>query len=194
MTARTLLRHIFRYGPRDKVSQDALPLGLRKSITGLTGKANGNGLESATSYNETSTALSTFTVSPKTPEPFGLEDIAEEDVTDIPSPIDTASLTETLASLELEISTFSTRELVHATLDEAKTATHSHLGTIDIMLALLDALNGFSATVSELKKEMIDKRQACEEKLGMLDAVERAVEGMIFVGETQVQDDEDDGT
>mgnify|MGYP004507284499 CR=1 FL=1 len=188
MSARSLLRDIFRHGPRDKVSEDALPPGSRKSAAEFAGVAMSNECETTIPGNKQSAPLSTFTSPPKTPEPFGLEDIAEEDVIDTPSPIETASLTETLASLDLEISTFSTRELVHATLDEAKTAASSHLDTINTTLLLLEALDGFSATISELRKEMLEKKQACEEKMVMLDAVERAVEEMTFAGELQEQD------
>ncbi|KAF9696975.1 hypothetical protein EKO04_004689 [Ascochyta lentis] len=180
MSTRNLLRHIFRHGPRDKVSEDAMPLGLGKSRTELTGICVDNISELEAFHNNQDLAVNT-------PEPFGLEDIAEEDGNDTTSQIDTASLTETLASLDLEISTFSTRELVHATLDEAKMAAEAHLDTIHTMMALLDALDGFSATISELKKETLEKKQACDEKMGMLDAVERAVEGMSFAGELREQ-------
>ncbi|KAF2633886.1 hypothetical protein BU25DRAFT_325588, partial [Macroventuria anomochaeta] len=176
MSTRNLLRHIFRHSPRDRVTEDALPLGLRKSAPELSGVATDSEREPAVSKIKQSATSSTTTLPPKTPEPFGLEDIAEEDIVDIPSPIETASLAETLASLDLEISTFSTRELVHATLDEAKTAASSHLDTINTTLALLGALDGFSATISALRREMLEKKQACEEKMVMLDAVERAVE------------------
>ncbi|KAJ4363278.1 hypothetical protein N0V95_001181 [Ascochyta clinopodiicola] len=183
MSTRNLLRHMFRHGPRGKVSEDAMPLGVGKSRTKLSGMSVDNDSEPEFIHNQ-QLFISTLTPSPKTPEPFGLQDIAEEDDLSTPSQIDTASLAETLTSLDLELSTFSTRELVHATLDEAKMSAEAHLDTIQTTLALLDALDGFSATISELKKEIVGKRQVCEEKMGMLDAVERAVERMYFAGET----------
>lgn len=190
MATRNLLRHIFRHGPRAKVVEDALPLGLKLQATEL---ATNTACETAVAQNSQRAASSTLRPPPKTPEPFGLEDIAEEDAVDTPSTTETASLTETLASLDLEISTFSTRELVQATLDEAKSATSSHLDTINTTLALLDTLDGFSATISELRKEMLEKKQAYEEQMGTLDAVERAIKGLTFAGELQEQDTEHEG-
>lgn len=185
MSTRNLLRHIFRHGPRDKVDEDALPLGLKLHATEL---ATNTACKTAVVQNSQRAAHTTFSPPPKTPEPFGLENIAEEDIVDTSSANETASLTDTLASLDLELSTFSTRELVYATLDEAKSAVTSHLETISTTLSLLEALHGFSATISELKQEMLEKRQACEDQMGTLDAVERAIEGMIFAGELQEHD------
>lgn len=187
MPARSLLRHIFRHGPRDKFSENALPPGFRKPITDIGGVVT-----KYTSRPGTCATSSDSAPPPKTPEPFGLENIDEEDDVDGSSSADTVSTAETLASLDLEISTFSTRELIHATLDEAKTAANAHLDTINTMLALLDALDGFSATISELRKEILVKKQGCDEKMAMLDVVERAVEGMVFAGEVQEQRAEHD--
>ncbi|KAJ4993988.1 hypothetical protein SVAN01_00465 [Stagonosporopsis vannaccii] len=174
MSARSLLRHVFRHEPRGKVSVDALPLGLRQTTAG------NNKPEIATvekKFRFTSTPVQ------KTPEPFGLEDITEEAPVDTPPSIETASPKESFTSLDLGISSYSTRDLVQATLDEAKATTDSHLDTINSTLALLDALDGFSETISELRKEMIAKKHVCEGKLCMLGAVERAVEDMVFAGE-----------
>lgn len=90
-----------------------------------------------------------------------------------------------LASLKVEISIFSTCEFIHATLDEAKTAAACHLNTINTTLALLEALDGFSATILELRREMLEEKQRCEEQLTILNAVERAVEDLNFAGEAQ---------
>ncbi|KAJ4329731.1 hypothetical protein N0V87_010619 [Didymella glomerata] len=179
MSTRNLLRHIFRHGPREKVNEDALPLGLKLQATGPTT----NTTHETTIYQETQRAAPSTRPPPaNTPEPFGLEDIAEEDTRP-----NTPSVTEseTLAWFELEISTFSTRELVHATLYEAKSAASSHLDTINTTLSLLEALEGFSATISELRGEMLEKKQACEEQMATLDAVERSLGRMTFAGETQ---------
>lgn len=176
MSTRNLLRQIFRHGPRDRVDEDALPLELKlqapQSITP----------ESVTCHNTQRAPPNTRPPPPKTPEPFGLEDITEEDIRP-----NTPSVTEseTLAWLELEISTFSTHELIHATLYEAKSAASSHLDTINTTLPLLEALEGFSATIAELRSEMREKKQACEEQMATLDAVERSIERMAFAGESQ---------
>lgn len=181
MSARNLLRQVFRHGPRDKVNADALPLGIRQMAAG------NNIPETAASENKLRNTARTFTPTSRTPEPFGLEDIAEEAAGGSPSTIETASHTESATSLDLDTSFFSIRELVEATIDEAKTIASSHLDTIDMTLALLDALDGFSATISELRKEFRVKKEACEEKLTMLEAVERAVNGMVFAEETYDQ-------
>ena len=162
-----------------------MPLGLKLHATEL---GPNTACETAIVQNSQRAARVTLAPPPKTPEPFGLENIAEEDTVDTPSATETASLTDTLASLELEISTFSTRELVYAILDEAKVAATSHLETISTTLSLLEALDGFSATISALRQEMLGKKQACEDQMGTLDAVERAIEGMAFAGELQEQD------
>ena len=192
MSTWSSLRRVFRHVHQHRVSEDALPLGMKQTGTEFAVAATNHKRDTAVPENRQRATSSHLALLPKAPEPLGLEDIAEEDVADRPSSIETASLTETLASLDLEISTFSARELIHATLDEAKATVSSHLDTIDTTLALLNALDGFSETISELRKEMLDKKQACEEKMVMLDAVERAIEGMAFAGESQEQDVDDD--
>ncbi|KAL1607181.1 hypothetical protein SLS59_002885 [Nothophoma quercina] len=144
MLTRNLLHRIFRHSPRQKVSEDTLPRRFKQPAAERAGPAVEASSGPASPYKERKVAMYTIAPAPKTPEPFGLENIAKEDADDTSSPNDTASLTETLASLELETSTFSARELVRATLDEAKTAATFHLDTINTTLALLEALDGFS--------------------------------------------------
>jgi hypothetical protein len=96
------------------------------------------------------------------------------------SDVDKASVAETCSALDLSIDTFTTRELVTAALSEAKTITYDHLDTITMTLALLEALEGFSATITALREEMVTKKQTCEEKLTMLEEIEGAVEHMQF--------------
>jgi hypothetical protein len=96
------------------------------------------------------------------------------------SDVDKASVAETCSALDLSIDTFTTRELVTAALSEAKTITYDHLDTITMTLALLEALEGFSATITALREEMVTKKQTCEEKLTMLEDIEGAVEHMQF--------------
>ncbi|KAF1932613.1 uncharacterized protein M421DRAFT_88990 [Didymella exigua CBS 183.55] len=186
MSTKNLLRHIFRHGPRGKTDEDALPL--EPKLLPATEFATNNTRKTVAAQDNPRATPNTLPPPPKTPEPFGLQDIAEENTIDTPSTVETASLTETLTSLDLEISTFSACELVHATLEEARSAVTSHLDTINTTLSLLEALDGFSATISELRGEMLDKKQACEEQMATLDAVERAIEGMAFAGELQEQD------
>src|SRR5690242_1277241 len=96
MSARNLLRYVFRHGQRDKVSVDALPLGIRQTAAG------NNIPETAESGNNLSNTARTFTPASKTPEPFGLEDIAEEAASGTPTTIETASHTESATSLRSE--------------------------------------------------------------------------------------------
>lgn len=183
MLTRNLLRNIFRHGPRERFNEDTLPLGLKLQVTEPTT----NTTHETANYqnNQRSTTPNTRPLPPKTPEPFGLEDILEVDTRP-----NTPSVTESeaFAWFELEISTFSTRELVHATLYEAKSAASSHLDTINTTLSLLEALEGFSATISELRGEMLEKKQACDEQMATLDAVERSLEKMTFAGKTPEQE------
>jgi hypothetical protein len=58
--------------------------------------------------------------------------------------------------------TISTRDLFHAVIHEATTATALHMDTLDTTLALLDAIQGLSATVDILRGEMRKKKKACE--------------------------------
>ncbi|KAJ4315327.1 hypothetical protein N0V94_006023 [Neodidymelliopsis sp. IMI 364377] len=177
MSTRNLLRHVFRHSSRAKVADGALPLDyMAVSVNSATNYTSELGRPGVTT-NEASVPH------PKTPEPSRLEDITEEEFTGTHSPTSTISLAKTLNSFDLEISNFSTRELICAALDEARTATLSHLDTIETTLALLGALNGFSATISELEKDMMEKKQACIERVKMLEAVDRAVESMTFNGE-----------
>lgn len=66
-------------------------------------------------------------------------------------------------------------QLLPAALQEAKLATHAHLDTLRTSLALLDALDGFSATVAVLREEFEEKVKTCEERLEMIGDVEGMV-------------------
>jgi hypothetical protein len=114
-------------------------------------------------------------------------DDAGQDTDGSSSHNDDASIAETLAALDLDLNTFTTRGLITASVAEARMGNDAHLVTIDTTLALLDALDGFSATIAVLKTEMEDKKRVCEEKLSMLEDVERAVSRMQF-GEEEAED------
>ncbi|KAF3007417.1 hypothetical protein E8E13_002879 [Curvularia kusanoi] len=133
------------------------------------------------------------------PEPFRLSGIAEEEPAndlpagdDNPSPNETASLADALASLDLDISTFSTRQLINAALQEAKRANDDHLDTIDTTLDLLRVLDGLSKTIKVLREEMLEKKRSCEDRARMLHAVERAVEKLLFTDEEREGSIEDE--
>jgi hypothetical protein len=204
-----LLRHLFGHGSRHSKSKaDVLPLNVddpekraaasksEQLITKLAGGAT--------------KPLPPTPHPPKTPERNShvvevLPGILEESspgidvetpgspsitVTDTDSPTagtDTTSartiLTAQVTPAVLDITTFTTRDLLYAAIDEATAATNMHLDTIETTLAVLQALNGFSATVDVLRREMLEKKKVCEEKLGELDGLEETVEEMRFADE-----------
>jgi hypothetical protein len=173
-----LLRHIFRHGAHSKVKHETI-------------RAEANEPERpfavAKPAETAPQSLPPRATPPKTPEPHTVDvlpKIAEETrsdtAADTDEDTDTASVITVLAALDLDVSTFTTRSLLHATMDEATAATDAHLGSVETILALLDALNGFSATISVLREEMLEKKRVCEEKLAMLERMEVAVEKMQF--------------
>ena len=196
MSTRSLLRHIFRHGPREKTSEDGRPLLTDQTTTTSTkrGSPADNKGRDPVARKGSPRASSNHTMSPpSTPERFRLEGIVEEDSDDVfkpvqhdnSSPAKTTSSIETITSLGPDLSTFTTRDLVNASIEEAKSAISAHLDTILTTLALLETLHGFSTTITVLRQEMLEKEEACEDKMAMLRAVEQAVEEMVFTGEAQ---------
>lgn len=188
MAGQSLLRYIFRRGPRGRsqratstpeapqTARSSSPIMRDESHRYLNTTAMGNTPEPPTTYQS---------------EPMGvdlapLSQIIEED----DEQPETASLAETLAALELNLDTFTTRELINAATEEAKLAISAHLETIDATLALLNALDGFSDTITVMMQEMKDKKAVCKEKLVMIADVERAVEKMQF-GQEDTETEED---
>lgn len=190
MPKRSLLRHIFRHGSRAQGSEDALTNDKQQATAVLDTPGIDNDQDNDPSlHKDESLKRPSSPLSPReTPEPFRLEGIVEEDVANTPPSTETASLSDSLDTPSLELTTFSTHDLVYAVLQEAKIAASSHLDTINTTLALLEALDGFSATIETLVREMVEKKQACEERIAMLHAVERAVEDVVFAGEAQEGD------
>lgn len=192
MAPKSLLRYIFRHGPNGK-SRDAAPPPPPKPIasystTTVISKETVRYdqhvrateiPDSPLAYKHQHQHQHHLSDRPNSRASSVLEDIAEENNTS-PSPSlhSTASIASTLRSVDLQ--TFSTRELILATLSEAKSANVGHLDTIDTTLALLGALEGFSATVGVLRDEMLDKKEIYEEKMGLLEHLQRAVECMQF--------------
>jgi hypothetical protein len=127
---------------------------------------------------------SSNTILPRQAPPTPLTCAAEEDSD---SEFD-AVLVDALSALDLDISTFTTRDLLQRTIEEAKRAVVWHLDTIRTTLALLEALNGFSPTITTLKKEMEETETACLEKLTKLEVVEIAVKAMQFGDEIETAD------
>jgi hypothetical protein len=188
MAPKSLLRYIFRHGPNSK-SRDAVPPTQVAPVSPYSTKTATSKETVRYDQHVRTTEIPDSPLAYKHQHPPSdrpnsrassvLEDIAEETNTS-PSPSlhSTASIASTLRSIDVQ--TFSTRELILATLNEAKSANLGHLDTIDTSLALLEALNGFSATVGVLRDEMLDKKEIYEEKMGLLEHLERAVECMRF--------------
>lgn len=193
MSTRSLLRQIFRHGPRDTKIEDVRPLLTDQTTTERVSQAGNKSCDPAALEKSLRISSNQPMPPPSTPERFRLEGIAEEDADDtfkpiqhdIPSPTKTTSSVETITSLDPDLSTFSTCDLVNASIEEAKSAISAHLDTINTTLALLETLDGFSATITVLRQEMLEKKEACEDKMAMLYAVEQAVEEMVFTGEAQ---------
>ncbi|USP74103.1 hypothetical protein yc1106_01377 [Curvularia clavata] len=75
----------------------------------------------------------------------------------------------------------SVRDLLHALIEEANAATTMHMETLDTALALLNAIQGMSATVDVLKREMEEKKGVCKEMRRDLLSFEEVVREMGFV-------------
>ncbi|KAF1947584.1 hypothetical protein EJ02DRAFT_390581 [Clathrospora elynae] len=209
MAPRNLLRHIFKHGSYTKARTDESPLkadnllpkepGIVATVTAVTSVAT-LATAAIVTHNAPETPPPHSPTPPRTPEPKTVDVLPEireesspESDTETASIVtvlaasgtDTASLTTVFAALNLDINTFTTRDLVYANIDESITAIQAHLETIETMLALLDALNGFSATIKVLKEEMLEKKQMCEDRLGFLESMEAEVTKMLFGDEIE---------
>ncbi|KAF1842226.1 uncharacterized protein K460DRAFT_420157 [Cucurbitaria berberidis CBS 394.84] len=172
MAPKSLLRYIFHHGAYSNSSTDASPLKLSESPH----------TEPTENPKDAVSNPPTTRLPPTTAQEAVLGDIVEAPNTDIDT--DTHSITKTLTTLNLDIKNWETRDLIHATIDEARLATQAHLDTISTTLALLDALEGFSPTILVLRKEMEGKKLVCEGKLKVLQEVEGAAEQMHFGDES----------
>ncbi|KAH7088112.1 hypothetical protein FB567DRAFT_331414 [Paraphoma chrysanthemicola] len=185
--AGSLLRHIFRHGTRRSTHVisahhvGAQPLQNQQQTSPLKRVLTEDDLpDSPLAYEPRSESRQSSV----------LEDIAEECNNDkepeieleVAGEIERTFINETLAALDLDISKFTSRDLILSSVDEARLAILSHIDTINTTLAVLDAFDGFSATIALLKVEMVEKNKACEEKLAMLEHVEWAV-GQMQLGE-----------
>jgi hypothetical protein len=189
--SKSLIRYIFRHGPHARERADTTPSKLSQ-IPKTPEPAQPARRAVPDDAPESPLAYKTRSESRQS---TNLEAIVEEsgdadqDTDGSSSHNDNASIAETLASLDLDLNTFTTRALLTASIAEARMGNDAHLMTIDTTLALFAAINGFSATITVLKVEMEAKKRVCEEKLAMLEDVERAVSRMQF-GEEQEEDNE----
>ncbi|KAI8937294.1 hypothetical protein NX059_006502 [Plenodomus lindquistii] len=78
---------------------------------------------------------------------------------------------------------YTTQKLLETTVFEAKMALQSHLDSLTATLSLLDALDGFSQTITVMKRDMLKAKGECEEKFEMIEEIEDEVNGREFDSE-----------
>jgi hypothetical protein len=186
MASKSLLRYIFRHGPQSKArSVTTPPRANSYEPKEVSPRSSGEATpyQQSTTSNHAPESPLAYKIRSDSRASSNLEDIAEESSSDD----DKSSSTETISPLEHDLQALGTRDLMTATLYEAKIATHAHMDTIDASLNLLDALDGFSATITVMREDFLDRKEMCEEKLVMLEDVERAVERMRFAGDDNEQ-------
>ncbi|KNG49913.1 hypothetical protein TW65_03330 [Stemphylium lycopersici] len=191
-----LLRHIFKHGPLSK-HKDSSP---REPVN------NPQAAPSATSPVETTRANAEATSRlAKASAPVALQilpKIKEEPAREFgslagslsscsSSNTGAESATAVLAAQNTDNipdpSTITTRDLVYAAIDEATSATHAHLDTLETTLALLETIRGLSETVEVLRREMKEKRKACQVAVKELAGFEEGVEKMHFADDGVVR-------
>ncbi|KAH8726583.1 hypothetical protein GQ44DRAFT_725787 [Phaeosphaeriaceae sp. PMI808] len=170
MKSKSLLRFIFRHGPHHAKSSIHAP---ESQITATNQSLPHDNFAAPINAPESPLAYKTDLTSHNS-------SILDQSANRSSSNIDNDSIAEALATLDLDVSTFTTHDLVIAAIDEARNSLNEHIDTVDTTLALLDALKGFSATIATLKEEMIEKRMLCEGRLVVLEDVERGVSHMQF--------------
>lgn len=183
MAPKSLFRHIFRHGPHAKrdgsTSPEKANEPLPEKCTALTeSDSNLSGSEPIP------LVISTPWKTSESPTRIALaEDSADTANVNDDFTSDTATITQTLAALNLNLSTSTTRQLFYATIDEATAALRAHLHSISSVLALLDALEGFSAAILAMEEDMISAGRECQQKLQMMEDVWAAIEEIPFADE-----------
>jgi hypothetical protein len=178
MTKKSLLRYIFRHGPNSKPrNETSAPNSSPRTLENASAPMNElNGSQPPVVARKTHKPAFDFEFRSDSRQSSILEDIAEEGS----SGNDDASSSSagSLATFDLDASPLSTDELLAATLNEAREAIHAHLDSLNTTLTLLDALEGFSATIPVLREEMEEKVKTCEEKIVALEDVEMMLEAL----------------
>ncbi|KAF1920757.1 hypothetical protein BDU57DRAFT_534504 [Ampelomyces quisqualis] len=180
MAPTSLLRYIFRHGPHPK-ARVAAPSPRQSTRVAEAAEIATKSLDKQHSHrevmysNEPSKSPLAYKSRTDSRQSSILDDIAEESSNNSSSDEENESVGQNITAPGLNIRGYTTQELLTATLSEAKMALHAHLDTINTTLGLLDALEGFSATVAVLRDEMMVKKETCEEKMEMLEDVEDAV-------------------
>ncbi|KAH9871570.1 hypothetical protein J1614_005825 [Plenodomus biglobosus] len=172
MAPQSLIRHIFRdLQPRiDQMrspsKQDAYPARPAAAIT------QADTVSSSSDHRPLAASTPLTASAPQIPHLAILEDIAEE-----PS---AETVTENCAPRDddefnsCDFMEYTTRELLDTSVFEAKLALQSHLNSLATTIALLEALDGFSQTITVMKSDMLTTQQECKAKLKMMQSVEDA--------------------
>jgi hypothetical protein len=186
----SLLRHIFRHGPHSKSQNSAVSLTNSSALMSETKSTAPDALLASQQCTLTcdapespltkKTRLGSQDSSRTDSRASILDELAGGERSDVEASIsgvasDDGFMTATLDTLKLDtdLQTLTTRELLIASINEAKMATHAHLNTIRTTLGLLDALSGLSATIVVLRDDMLESIRECEERFGMLENLER---------------------
>jgi len=167
MPPKSLLRHLFR---------DLQP---RINSVRSSEQAKGSPAETPITVPRGKTATPGTTAAPfeKSPSyahaPATLEDISEEQESDSTtvssySTDNNNDSSKTFAELDLDASSATTRQLLDTAIHEAKTALQSHLESLATTIALLEALDGFSQTITVLKEEMLHSQEDCRSRLRLM--------------------------
>ncbi|KAH7400634.1 hypothetical protein DE146DRAFT_611636 [Phaeosphaeria sp. MPI-PUGE-AT-0046c] len=183
MAPTRLLRYIFRHGPQGS-SHNAAPT-LSREPRARTHTSPSSKDQEVCSSLSTESIVSEESDPPLVQKTRSesrattiLDDIAEESGSD-----EDISMADSLAALNIDIYTFTTRELLTATLNQAKLSLHAHLNTVGTTLEVLRALDGFSATIAAIKCEMEVTKEICEEKLKVIQDLERFIDCLWFGNE-----------
>jgi hypothetical protein len=179
MTKKSLLRYIFRHGPTAKERNEIAALKDNPATREKTSTHNNEpqDCQPSAAAKETAEPAFDFDLRFDGRQASGLEGIAKEENNGDNDDASSSS-TESVATIGFDASPLSTAELLAATLHEARDAVHAHLESLYTTLSLLDALEGFSATIPVLREETKEKMKTCEEQIVALHNVETMVEGL----------------
>jgi hypothetical protein len=179
MTKKSLLRYIFRHGPTAKERNEIAALkdnpATREKMSTYTNEPQY--CQQSAAAKETAEPAFDFDFRSDSRQSSVLEGNAGKENNGDNDKASSSS-TESVATIGLDACPLSTAELLAATLDEARDAVHAHLESLYTTLSLLDALEGFSATIPVLREETKEKMKTCEEKIVALHNVQTMVEGL----------------
>ncbi|CBX91009.1 hypothetical protein IAQ61_002475 [Plenodomus lingam] len=172
MASKSLLRHVFR-DLKPKIEQ------LRSSNKHDTSAARSKAVAIANGKNEktymNAPALDATPFAHSTPQvlaPTVLNDISAEPGAVTVNMDDDSRENSIFESFGF--TQYTSRELLDTTISEAKLALQSHLDTLAMTIGLLEALDGFSDTITVMKRDTLRAQKECRERLSMIAGIEDA--------------------